>query len=113
MDDWTKKHLQFKRITDAPLSELEQLLKNAFEEQFTTTKVELIRIREPLPFDDPDILDIAYVFSYEKDIDMDKAMEFFGIIETKLSEINEERFPLILYIDYDDYQENTPKELLA
>jgi len=92
---------------------LEQLLKNAFEEQFTTTKVELIRIREPLPFDDPDILDIACAFSSENGIETEKGIEFFGILEDKLSEINEERFPSISYIDYDDYMENTPKELLA
>jgi len=107
-----KKRHKFKRVTE-PLNEVEQLLKDAFEQQFKGTKVELIRIREPLPCDDPDILDIAYVFSSENGIETEKGIEIFGISEDKLSEINEDRFPSISFIEYDDYMENTPKGLLS
>jgi len=79
MDEWTIKRHKFKRVTE-PLSEVEQLLKDAFELQFTGCKVELIRIREPLPCDDPDILDIAYVFSSENRLETKKGIEFFGIL---------------------------------
>lgn len=34
-------------------------------------------------------------------------------MRSKPSEIDEDRFPDVSYIDYDDYMENTPKELLA
>ncbi len=34
-------------------------------------------------------------------------------MRSKLPEINEERFPDISFIEYDDYMENTPNELLA
>jgi len=95
------------------MNEVEQLIKDAFEEQFAGTTVELIRIREPQYFDDPDFLDIACVFSSENGIETKKGIEFFGILEDKLSEINEERFPSISFIEYDDYMENTPKELLS
>jgi len=112
MDEWTKKYHKFKRVNE-PLSQVEQLIKDAFEEQFAGTTVELIRIREPQYFDDPDFLDIACVFSSENGIETKKGIEFFGILEDKLSEINEERFPSISFIEYDDYMENTPKELLS
>ncbi len=112
MDDWTKKRHQFKRVTQ-PLTELELLLKNAFDDHFPTAKVELIRIREPLGFEENNHLSIAFVYSFKEDFDYDQEMKFFWLVESKLLEINEERFPLISYIEYEDYMENTPKELLA
>ncbi|MCY4232683.1 MAG: hypothetical protein OXE59_02925 [Bacteroidetes bacterium] len=112
MDAWTKKRHQFKRVTQ-PLTELELLLKNAFDDHFPTAKVELIRIREPLVFEENDHLDIAFVYSFKKDLNYNRRHKFFWLVESKLLEMNEERFPSISYIEYDDYMENTPKELLS
>jgi len=64
-------------------------------------------------FEENDYLDIAYVFSSVGDLDNKRRLEFFDLLQSKLSEINEERYPLTSFIEYDDYMENTPKELLA
>ena len=112
MDAWTKKRLQFKRVTE-PLTELVLLLKNAFDDHFPTAKVELIRIQEPLWFEEINHLDIAFVYSFKQDLKYNRRRKFFLLVESKLLEINEERFPSISYIEYDDYMENTPKELLT
>ncbi|MXW33365.1 MAG: hypothetical protein F4065_01445 [Rhodothermaceae bacterium] len=112
MREWTIKRLRFKRVSE-PLNQLEQLFKTAYEEFFKDGKVELIRIREPLPFDDPDYLDIAFVYSSPKERNYREAMDFFNHVRLKLEELNDERFPVMSFIDYDDYLENTPKELMV
>ena len=114
MDDRLIKRQQFTRITQ-PLTELELLFKNAFEEFYQNAKVELIRIQEPYVFEENDYLNISYVYSSVGDLDntIRCRYEFFSLLQSKLSEINEERYPLTSFIEYDDFMENAPKELLA
>jgi len=108
----TIKYLQFKKVTE-PLDKMELLFKDAFEEHFENAKVELIRFREPRVFEDPDYLKIDYVYSSSDRLGSKNVMNFIRLMHSKLSEINEERFPVLSFIEYNDYLENTPKELLV
>jgi len=76
MDDWRRKYHQFKRVTQ-PLTELELLVKSTFEDYYPDAKLELIRIQEPLFFEDNDHISIAYVYTWGEDIDLNKAFKFF------------------------------------
>jgi len=76
MDDWRKKYHQFKRVTQ-PLTELELLVKNAFEDYYPDIKLELIRIQEPLFFEENDHIFIAFVCTLEEHIDYKTAHNFF------------------------------------
>ncbi len=112
MRDWYIKRDRFTRVSE-PLNQLQQYCKDAFDEQFKNAQVELIRIQEPLHFEDPEYIDIAFVYSSKGPLDVKTGMAFTGLMCSKLPEIGENRFPLISKIEYSDYMENTPKELIA
>ncbi|MCY3999654.1 MAG: hypothetical protein OXF84_02450 [Bacteroidetes bacterium] len=105
-------HLRFKKVSES-LDELELFFKNAFEENYKNAKLELIRVRKPRFFEDPDYLRIAFVYSSPGRLGTQKIGDFIALMRLKLEEIDEERFPAMSYIEYNDYLENAPKELLA
>ncbi|MCY4232514.1 MAG: hypothetical protein OXE59_02030 [Bacteroidetes bacterium] len=105
-------HLRFKKVSE-PLDEMELFFKNAFEEHFENAKVELIRVREPRFFEDPDYLRIAIVYSSSGRLGGQNTGDFIGLMRFKLEDIDEERFPVLSFIEYNDFLENAPKELLA
>jgi len=111
-NDWFTKRYRFKRVSE-PLNQLEQFCKDAFEQQFENAQVELIRILEPLYYEDPNYIEIHFVYSSTGKLDVKTGMAFIRLMRSKLPEIGEERFPAISKIEYNDYLENTPKELLT
>ncbi len=53
------------------------------------------------------------MYSSKDQTDAKATMAFNRLMWSKLPEIGEERFPIISWIEYNDYMENTPKELLV
>ncbi len=107
MSDRNPNQNRFKKANE-PLDQLEHLFKTFFEEQFKNAKVELIKIREPLPFEDEGYLRVTIVYSATGDLDPQRSLRFGMLIRPKLLELNEDRFPVDSFVTYDDYLNNTP-----
>ena len=100
---------RFKKANE-PLGQLEDFFKTFFEQQFKNAQVELIRIREPLPFEDEGYLRVTFVYSSTGgDLDDQGTLSFVRHILPKLQELNEDRFPVVSFVTYDDYLDNSPE----
>ncbi|MCY3629008.1 MAG: hypothetical protein OXI05_10305 [Bacteroidota bacterium] len=112
MSDWNLNQGRFKKVNE-PLNQLEQLFQTFFEEQFANAKVELIQVREPFPFEDEDYFRVKFVYSSTGELDPEHSLSFIRLIRPKLEEINEERFPVLSFIEYEDYLENSPEGVVV
>jgi len=104
---------RFKRVTQ-PLSKIENFFRDTFETYFQNAKVELIQFEEREPHNGIDYFYMKIVYSVDGRLDTRTGFDFERyLIHNLEEELNEERFPVMSYIEYNDYLENTPKEFLA
>jgi len=97
-----------------PTSEqIKDVFRDLFEEKFKNAELKLITVRYPEYFEENDCIRVMIVFKLlDGDLDRKEDLYFSTNARTKLREINEHRFPVLSMVEYEDYMDNTPKELL-
>ncbi len=100
----------YKRMTE-PLTELEEFFKNTFEKFFPDAKVKLIKFEKFEPHYGIDYFRMIIIYSLGARLNVRKISDFERyMIKNLEEELNEERFPLVSCIEYNEYLENTPIE---
>ena len=94
------------------MDQLERIFRDHFEKTFKDAEIKLIQITDFEEYDEYDTMRVMIVSDSTEDLDVDGMVSFVRHVLPKLEEINESRYPVMSFVDYDDYMANTPKDLL-
>ena len=105
-------HLQPRTTKYGIMDQLERIFRDHFEKTFRSAKIKLIQITDFESYEEYDTMRVMIVHDSTGDLDVDGTVSFVRHVLPKLEEINEPRFPVMSFVEYDDYITNCPKDLL-
>jgi len=94
--------------TSENLEHLEEAFRTVFDQNFKNAEIMLIKIWPSFEFEDHQRFRVMIVYRCDGSLDTQGSVSYITDIRVKLKELNEDRFPVMSFVEYHYYMMNDP-----